>query len=62
MLKAEVEKLTSKAEQCTSLRTQLEKQTFELQQVTNKLKEIEYEKDSYKDWQQQVKVKNTIDC
>ncbi|XP_026763138.2 mitotic spindle assembly checkpoint protein MAD1 [Galleria mellonella] len=56
ILKKEVAKQTSRAEQCTSLRTQLEKQTFELQQVTNKLKELEYEKDSYKDWQQQSKT------
>ncbi|XP_075981185.1 mitotic spindle assembly checkpoint protein MAD1-like [Anticarsia gemmatalis] len=56
MLKKEVSKQTSRAEQCTTLRTQLEKQTFELQQVTNKLKELEYERDSYKDWQQQAKT------
>lgn len=56
ILKKEVSKQTSRAEQCVSLRNQLEKQTFELQQVTNKLKELEYEKDSYKDWQQQAKV------
>ncbi|KAM3963283.1 mitotic arrest-deficient 1 [Aphomia sociella] len=56
ILKKEVTKQTSRAEQCTSLRNQLEKQTFELQQVTNKLKELEYEKDSYKDWQQQSKT------
>lgn len=56
MLKKEVTKQTSRAEQCTSLRTKLEKTTFELQQVTSKLKELEYEKDSYKDWQQQAKV------
>ncbi|CAG5055659.1 unnamed protein product [Parnassius apollo] len=56
MLKKEVAKQTNRAEQCTSLRTQLEKQTFELQEVTNKLKELEYERDSYKDWQQQAKT------
>ncbi|CAH0724385.1 unnamed protein product, partial [Brenthis ino] len=56
MLKKEVAKQTSRAEQCTSLRTKLEKTTFELQQVTSKLKELEYEKDSYKDWQQQAKT------
>ncbi|CAH4030528.1 unnamed protein product [Pieris brassicae] len=56
LLKGEVEKLKTKADQCTSLRAQLEKQTFELQQATNKLKEIEYERDSYKDWQQQAKT------
>ncbi|CAF4806271.1 unnamed protein product [Pieris macdunnoughi] len=56
LLKGEVEKLKTKADQCTSLRAQLEKQTFELQQVSNKLKEIEYERDSYKDWQQQAKT------
>ncbi|KAJ0174178.1 hypothetical protein K1T71_010324 [Dendrolimus kikuchii] len=56
MLKKEVTKQTSRAEQCVSLKNQLEKQTFELQQVTNKLKELEYEKDSYKDWQQQAKT------
>ncbi|XP_045452576.1 mitotic spindle assembly checkpoint protein MAD1-like [Melitaea cinxia] len=56
ILKKEVARQTSRAEQCTTLRTQLEKQTFELQQVTNKLKELEYEKDSYKDWQQQAKT------
>lgn len=56
MLKKEVAKQTSRAEQCTTLRTQLEKQTFELQQANSKLKEIQYEKDSYKDWQQQAKV------
>lgn len=56
MLKKEVTRQTSRAEQCTTLKTQLEKQTFELQQVTNKLKELEYERDSYKDWQQQAKV------
>ncbi|KAL4714996.1 hypothetical protein ACJJTC_003147 [Scirpophaga incertulas] len=56
ILKKEVAKQTSRAEQCITLKTQLEKQTFELQQVTNKLKELEYEKDSYKDWQQQAKT------
>ncbi|XP_073953707.1 mitotic arrest-deficient 1 isoform X2 [Choristoneura fumiferana] len=56
MLKKELAKQTSRAEQCTALRTKLEKQTFELQQVTSKLKEIQYEKDSYKDWQQQAKT------
>ncbi|XP_046969859.1 mitotic spindle assembly checkpoint protein MAD1 [Vanessa cardui] len=56
MLKKEVTRQTSRAEQCTTLRTQVEKQTFELQQVTSKLKEIEYERDSYKDWQQQAKT------
>ncbi|XP_072942423.1 mitotic spindle assembly checkpoint protein MAD1-like [Epargyreus clarus] len=56
MLKKEVAKQTSKAEQCTTLKTQLEKQNFELQHVTNKLKELEYERDSYKDWQQQAKT------
>ncbi|KAL0869832.1 hypothetical protein ABMA27_006040 [Loxostege sticticalis] len=56
MLKKEVTRQTSRAEQCTTLKTQLEKQTFELQQVTNKLKELEYERDSYKDWQQQAKT------
>ncbi|XP_028156742.1 GRB10-interacting GYF protein 2-like [Ostrinia furnacalis] len=56
MLKKEVARQTSRAEQCVSLKTQLEKQTFELQQVTNKLKELEYERDSYKDWQQQAKT------
>ncbi|KAJ8717193.1 hypothetical protein PYW08_005592 [Mythimna loreyi] len=56
MLKAEVTKQTSRAEQCTTLRTQMEKQAFELQSVTNKLKELEYERDSYKDWQQQAKT------
>ncbi|CAG9564077.1 unnamed protein product [Danaus chrysippus] len=56
ILKKEVSKQTSRAEQCSTLRSQLEKQTFELQQITNKLKELEYEKDSYKDWQQQVKT------
>ncbi|XP_053614336.1 mitotic spindle assembly checkpoint protein MAD1 [Plodia interpunctella] len=56
ILKKEVAKQTTRAEQCTSLRTQLEKQTFELQQVTSKLKELEYERDSYKDWQQQAKT------
>lgn len=58
LLKGEVEKLKTKADQCTGLKAQLEKQTFELQQVTSKLKEIEYEKDSYKDWQQQAKVRS----
>nr|XP_049701115.1 mitotic spindle assembly checkpoint protein MAD1 [Helicoverpa armigera] len=56
MLKTEVAKQTSRAEQCTTLRNQLEKQSFELQSVTNKLKELEYERDSYKDWQQQAKT------
>ncbi|CAH2243011.1 mitotic spindle assembly checkpoint protein MAD1 [Pararge aegeria] len=56
MLKKEVAKQTSKAEQCITLRSQVDKQTFELQSVTNKLKEIEYERDSYKDWQQQAKT------
>lgn len=56
MLKKELAKQTSRAEQCTQMRTQLEKQTFELQQVSSKLKELEYERDSYKDWQQQAKV------
>ncbi|KAH9643638.1 hypothetical protein HF086_006114 [Spodoptera exigua] len=56
ILKGEVAKQTTRAEQCTTLRTQLEKQTFELQSVTNKLKELEYERDSYKDWQQQAKT------
>ncbi|CAH2042310.1 unnamed protein product, partial [Iphiclides podalirius] len=56
MLKNEVAKQTSRGEQCITLRTQLEKQTFELQQVTNKLKELEYERDSYKDWQTQAKT------
>lgn len=56
MLKKEVAKQTSRADLCTSMRNQLEKQTFELQQVTNKLKELEYERDSYKDWQTQAKV------
>ncbi|XP_049877340.1 mitotic spindle assembly checkpoint protein MAD1 [Pectinophora gossypiella] len=56
MLKNEVAKQTSRAEQCSSLRTQLEKTTFELQQVTSKLKELEYERDSYKDWQTQAKT------
>lgn len=58
ILKKELAKQTSRAEQCTTLRTQLEKQTFELQQVSNSLKELEYERDSYKDWQQQAKVFN----
>ncbi|XP_026320731.1 mitotic spindle assembly checkpoint protein MAD1-like [Hyposmocoma kahamanoa] len=56
MLKKELAKQTSRAEQCTQMRTQLEKQTFELQQVSSKLKELEYERDSYKDWQQQAKT------
>lgn len=56
ILKLEVSKQTGKADQYVSLRNQLEKQTFELQQVTNKLKEMEYERDSYKDWQTQAKV------
>ncbi|XP_023954381.2 mitotic spindle assembly checkpoint protein MAD1 isoform X2 [Bicyclus anynana] len=56
ILKKEVARQTARAEQCTTLRTQVEKQTLELQTVTNKLKEIEYERDSYKDWQQQVKT------
>ncbi|CAH2089463.1 unnamed protein product [Euphydryas editha] len=56
ILKKEVTRQTSRAEQCTTLRTQFEKQTFELQQLTNKLKELEYERDSYKDWQQQAKT------
>ncbi|XP_063385947.1 mitotic spindle assembly checkpoint protein MAD1 [Cydia fagiglandana] len=56
MLKKELAKQTSRAEQCTNLRTQLEKQTFELQQANSKLKELQYEKDSYKDWQQQAKT------
>ncbi|XP_034835288.1 mitotic spindle assembly checkpoint protein MAD1-like [Maniola hyperantus] len=56
MLKKEVAKQTAKAEQCVTLRTQVEKQSFELQSVSNKLKELEYERDSYKDWQQQVKT------
>ncbi|GBP62870.1 hypothetical protein EVAR_24975_1 [Eumeta japonica] len=55
MLKTEIAKLTPKAEQCTTLKNQLDKQTFEVQQLSNKLKELEYEKDSYKDWQQQAK-------
>ncbi|XP_045501604.1 mitotic spindle assembly checkpoint protein MAD1 [Colias croceus] len=55
-LKGEVEKLKEKSDQCTSLKAQLEKQAFEMQQATNKLKEIEYERDSYKDWQQQAKT------
>ncbi|XP_041985078.1 mitotic spindle assembly checkpoint protein MAD1 [Aricia agestis] len=56
MLKKELARQTQRAEQCTTLRTQLEKQNFELQQANNKLKELEYEKDSYKDWQQQAKT------
>ncbi|CAH0764364.1 unnamed protein product [Diatraea saccharalis] len=56
ILKKEVAKQTARAEQCITLKNQLEKQTFELQQVTSKLKEIEYERDSYKDWQQQAKT------
>lgn len=56
MLKKELVKQTSRAEQCTQLKNQLEKQNFEFQQVTSKLKELEYERDSYKDWQTQSKV------
>ncbi|CAK1552907.1 unnamed protein product [Leptosia nina] len=56
LLRGEVEKLKAKADQCTALKSQLEKQSFELQQVSSKLKEIEYERDSYKDWQIQTKT------
>lgn len=56
MLKKELVKQTSRAEQCTQLKNQLEKQNFEFQQVTSKLKELEYERDSYKDWQTQSKT------
>ncbi|KOB65388.1 Mitotic spindle assembly checkpoint protein MAD1 [Operophtera brumata] len=40
MLKKEVSKQTEKADQCVSLRNQLEKQTFELQQATKLEKEV----------------------
>ncbi|XP_045777469.1 mitotic spindle assembly checkpoint protein MAD1-like [Maniola jurtina] len=56
MLKKELARQTAKAEQCISLHTQVEKQKIELESVTNKLKELEYERDSYMDWQQQAKT------
>ncbi|XP_014358928.2 mitotic spindle assembly checkpoint protein MAD1 isoform X2 [Papilio machaon] len=56
LLKKEVARQTSRAEQCTALKTQLDKQTFELQQVNSKLKDLEYERDCYKDWQQHAKT------
>ncbi|XP_030024443.2 mitotic spindle assembly checkpoint protein MAD1 [Manduca sexta] len=56
ILKTEVAKQTSRAEQCTEMKIQIEKQNFELQQVNSKLKELEYERDSIKDWQTQAKT------
>lgn len=57
LLKKEVARQTGRAEQCIALKTQLDKQTFELQQVNSKLKDLEYERDCYKDWQQHAKVR-----
>ncbi|XP_026742126.1 mitotic spindle assembly checkpoint protein MAD1 [Trichoplusia ni] len=56
LLKKEVARLSTKAEQCSTMRSQLEKTMFELQVANNRVKELEYEKDSYHDWQQQVKT------
>ncbi|XP_045784556.1 mitotic spindle assembly checkpoint protein MAD1-like [Maniola jurtina] len=55
-LKAELSRQRKKAKECISLRIRVEKQTFELESLTNKLKNLEYERDSYKDWQQLSKT------
>lgn len=57
MLKKELERQTSRAEQCVSMKTQLEKQNIQIQELNNKLQSLEHEKSISTLWQQHNKVK-----